>query len=240
MPLQIHQVVSVDSKISIFSFLKPIFDTARYQTRWDSKWSSEWNWKPGWPSLVCFSLSKGLIWKETWTLTIQMTISSLKSYCIDNLDLLSRRCPPLRTKGASASPLRAQSFCADQRNYLHWRTTLQTSALKNHFEWSARQLWAKQPHHHSPFWPRGNPSHAWPEDTLGSRVERKDQDREKSLQKRGAAGRACKSVAQQGEPAKAWRSRKSLQKCGAAGRACKSVAPQEEPAKACCRHSTRA
>jgi len=36
-----------------------------------------------------------------------------------------------------------------------------------------------------------------------------------------AAGRACKSVAQQGEPAKAWR---SLQKRGAAGRACTSVA----------------
>jgi hypothetical protein len=47
-----------------------------------------------------------------------------------------------------------------------------------------------------------------------------------------AAGRACKSVAQQGEPAKAWRSRKSLQKRGAAERACKSVAQQAEPAKA--------
>jgi len=44
--------------------------------------------------------------------------------------------------------------------------------------------------------------------------------------------RACKSVAQQGEPAKAWRSRESLQKRGAAGRACKSVAQQEELAKA--------
>ena len=41
-----------------------------------------------------------------------------------------------------------------------------------------------------------------------------------------AAGRACKSVAQQGEPAKAWRSRKSLQKRGAAERACKSMAQQ--------------
>ena len=47
-----------------------------------------------------------------------------------------------------------------------------------------------------------------------------------------AAGRACKSVAQQGEPAKAWRSRESLQKRGAAGRACKSVAQQKELAKA--------
>ena len=50
----------------------------------------------------------------------------------------------------------------------------------------------------------------------------------KSLQKCGAAERACKSVAQ---PAKAWRSRKSLQKRGAAGRACQSVAQQEESAK---------
>jgi len=45
----------------------------------------------------------------------------------------------------------------------------------------------------------------------------------KSLQKRGAAGRACTSVAQREEPAKAWRSRKSLHKRGAAGRACTSV-----------------
>ena len=48
----------------------------------------------------------------------------------------------------------------------------------------------------------------------------------KSLQKRGAAGRACNSVAQQAEPARAWRSRKSLQKRGAAERACKSMAQQ--------------
>jgi len=36
---------------------------------------------------------------------------------------------------------------------------------------------------------------------------------------------------QQEEPAEAWHSRKSLQKRGAAERACKSVAQQEEPAK---------
>ena len=47
-----------------------------------------------------------------------------------------------------------------------------------------------------------------------------------------AAGRACKSVAQQEEPATAWRSRQSLQERGAAGRACKSVAQQKELAKA--------
>ena len=46
----------------------------------------------------------------------------------------------------------------------------------------------------------------------------------KSLHKRGAAGRACKSVAQQEEPVQAWQSRISLQKRGAAGRACTSVA----------------
>ena len=38
-------------------------------------------------------------------------------------------------------------------------------------------------------------------------------------------------MAQQGEPAQAWRSRKSLQKRCAAGRACTSVAQQGEPAK---------
>jgi len=54
----------------------------------------------------------------------------------------------------------------------------------------------------------------------------------KSLQKRGAAGRACNSVAQQEEPAQACRSRKSLHERGAAGRACKSVVQQGEPAPA--------
>jgi len=46
-----------------------------------------------------------------------------------------------------------------------------------------------------------------------------------------AAGRACKSVAQQGEPAQAWCSRKSLHKRGAAERACTSVVSKQKTAE---------
>jgi len=53
-----------------------------------------------------------------------------------------------------------------------------------------------------------------------------------------AAERVYTSVAQQEEPAKAWRNRKSLYKRDKAGSACKSVAQQEEPVQAW--RSTRA